>query len=216
MLSYIRKRTGCGPLSHRICQEKQGSEHIPKLPFGIPPVSAPEALPPFRRQGAPGTAAPSGSPRAPAPPPSTSFPSRVSPASFPSEPMAGRCAHPSAAPPQWGRVATMDAEVQQVGATAVPPRRRDEDGREGGMGWDGGGRGAGQEWGRPGGRGVPGAVPGRSVVVVPSDPRPLPRRRCSISTASRDSSSTPGPRPTRRWRGWAGTPCCSSTGPTAR
>lgn len=74
--------------------------------------------------------------------------------------MAGRCAHPSAAPPQWGRVATMDAEVQQVGATAVPPRRRDGDGREGGMGWDG--MGAAGVPGRSGGGRVGAVSPGPS------------------------------------------------------
>lgn len=77
--------------------------------------------------------------------------------------MAGRCPHPSGAPPQWGRVATMDAEVQQVGATAVPPRRR-----EGGM------EAAGKEGGRDGWErpGVPGQKhpPGGRVGAVSPGP----------------------------------------------
>lgn len=213
----------CGPLSRMFSQEKQGNKHIPKASIrhsgsersrgtaAQPPAGGAKALgavPPLPRDRP-------AVPR-PAPPASKSFSSRVSPASFPSKPMAGRYPHPSGAPPQWRRVATMDAEVQQVGASAVPPRRREgAAGKEGGMGRPAsraGVRPAGL--GRGGGRGVPGAVPGRSVVT--GDPRPLPRRRCSITTARRGASSTSGPRRTRRWRGWAGTPCSSSTGPTAR
>lgn len=165
----------CGPLSRMFSQEKQGNKHIPKAPIrhsGSERSRGTAAQPPAGGATALGAVPPLPRDRPavprPAPPASKSFPSRVSPASFPSKPMAGRYPRPSGAPPQWRRVATMDAEVQQVGATAVPPRRRERAaGKEGGMG-----RPASRRRGRRSRTGVRPAGLGRDGAVGAVSPGP--------------------------------------------
>lgn len=161
------------PLSGTLGQEKQGNKAIPKAPVRRPGRERSRgtaACPPAGGAKAPGLAMPppQARPAGPAPPPSCRIPSRVPPASFPPRPMARRCLQPSGAPPRWRWVATMDAEVQQVGATAVPRRRREgAAGKEGGMGAAGD---AGQECGRPGWGGTVGAVsprPSRGEALAP-------------------------------------------------